>query len=300
MKTLSFFLLLCACVNAADRLAVGSKAPPLDIEHWLNKERVPKFEMGKVYVVEFWATWCGPCVASMPHLKELQERHAEDLVIIGVSEEDPDTIDEFLERERDGETFREITDAYWLTSDPDGSVDADYMKASGQRGIPTAFVVGKTGEIEWIGHPRDIDDPIARIINGTWNREAFAAAKRSPPVDRLPVLGLNRLSIGDRITIPVKGKNTGAVWGDSLYTLDSDPGTAAVHAGLLAAGETKMVEFWVVPSPNHFDGERRNGVTSGKWGKYKAAYIMRLANPIQDLKLNVGETGTITLCPVGD
>lgn len=285
MKTLVVFLLLCASVHAEGRLAVGSKAPPIDIEHWLNKERVPKFEMGKVYVVEFWATWCGPCVASMPHLKEVQERHPEDLVIIAVSDEDPDTIDEFLQRERDGKTYREITDSYWLTTDPDGSVDADYMKASGMRGIPTAFVVGKTGEIEWIGHPREIDQPIARIISGTWNREAFAAAKRRPPVDRLPVLGLNRLSIGDRVTIPVTGKDTGAVWGDSLYTLDSDPGTAAVHAGLLAVGETKMVEFWVVPSPNHFDGERRNGVTSRKWGKYKAAYIMRLTNPIQDLML---------------
>jgi thiol-disulfide isomerase/thioredoxin len=285
VKTLVVFLLLCASVHAEGRLAVGSKAPPIDIEHWLNKERVPKFEMGKVYVVEFWATWCGPCVASMPHLKEVQERHPEDLVIIAVSDEDPDTIDEFLQRERDGKTYREITDSYWLTTDPDGSVDADYMKASGMRGIPTAFVVGKTGEIEWIGHPREIDQPIARIISGTWNREAFAAAKRRPPVDRLPVLGLNRLSIGDRVTIPVTGKDTGAVWGDSLYTLDSDPGTAAVHAGLLAVGETKMVEFWVVPSPNHFDGERRNGVTSRKWGKYKAAYIMRLTNPIQDLML---------------
>ncbi len=51
-----------------------------------------------------------------------------------------------------------------------------------------------------------------------------------------------------------------------------------------------MVEFWVVPSPNHFDGERRNGVTSRKWGKYKAAYIMRLANPIQDLKVDAERT----------
>jgi len=300
MKTVVCFLLLCACVQAEERLGIGSEAPPIDIEHWLNREPVKEFEAGKVYVVEFWATWCGPCVASMPHLAELQERHGKDLVVIGVSDEDPEVIDEFLEKERDGQILREVTDAYWLTTDPDGSVDADYMEASGMRGIPTAFVVGKTGEIEWIGHPCNIDEPIAKIIDGTWNREAFAAAKRRPPVDRLPVLGLNRLSIGDRITIPVTGKDTGAVWGDSLYTLDSDPGTAAVHAGLLAVGETKMVEFWVVPSPNNFDGERRNGVTSRKWGKYKAAYIMRLANPIQDLRLNVGETATVTPCVVDD
>jgi thiol-disulfide isomerase/thioredoxin len=289
MKSLFIALVLLSGVSLAEgRLAVGSKAPPLDIEHWLNKESVKKFETGKVYVVEFWATWCGPCVASMPHLEELQERYGQDLVVIGVGNEDPDLIDDFLERERDGRTYREITDSYWLTSDPDGSVDADYMKASGMRGIPTAFVVGKTGEIEWIGHPCNIDEPIAKIIDGTWNREAFAAAKRRPPVDRAMAMGpmLTRLSVGDRITIPVTGKKAGPVWGDNLYTTDSDPAVAAVHAGLLNVGETKIVEFWIVPSPRSFSAAERNGIQSRKWGKYRSAYIMRLADPVQDLRFN--------------
>ncbi len=288
MKSLVAFLLLCACVHAEDRLTVGSKAPPIDIEHWLNKEPVERWETGKVYVVEFWATWCGPCVAQMPHLAELQEKYEKDLVVIGVSDEDPETIDEFLEKERDGMTFEEITDSYWLTTDPDGSVERDYMKAAAKGGIPTAFIIGKTGEIEWIGHPCNIDEPIAKIINGTWNREAYAAQQ----AERMrrqqasgQALALRNLSIGDRVTIPVTGKKTGTVWGDDLYTLDSDPGAAAVHAGLLDVGETKLVEFWVVPSPNSYSESDRNGIQTKKWGRYKAAYIMRLANPIQNLKL---------------
>jgi thiol-disulfide isomerase/thioredoxin len=302
VKTLFFFLLLCGVSLAEDRLAVGSKAPPIDIEHWLNREPVKRFEAGKVYVIEFWATWCGPCVGQMPHLGELQERHADDLVLISVGDEDPEVIDEFLEKERDGRNLREVTDAYWLTTDPDGSVDADYMKASGMRGIPTAFVVGKTGEIEWIGHPCNIDEPIAKIIDGTWNREAFAAAKRRPPVDRAMAMGsiLTKLSVGDRVTLPVTGKKAGPVWGDNLYTTDSDPAVAAVHAGLLNVGETRIVEFWIVPSPRSFGAADRNGIKSSKWGKYRSAYIMRLADPIQDLKLNAGETATITPCAVGD
>jgi thiol-disulfide isomerase/thioredoxin len=288
VKTLFFFLLLCACVHAEERLTVGSEAPPLDIEHWLNKEPVPKFEMGKVYVVEFWATWCGPCVASMPHLKELQERHAEDLVVIGVSDEDPDTIDEFLDKEKDGRTFREITDSYWLTTDPDRSVYKDYMTASDHRGIPTSFIIGMTGEIEWVGHPSSLGEPIAMIVNSKWNREAYAA-QRAERLRRLQQaagqgIALRNLSIGDRMTTSVTGKEQGSVWGDNLYTLDSDPGAAAVHAGLLDVGETKLVEFWVVPSPNSYPASERNGVQTRKWGRYKAAYLMRLATPVQGRK----------------
>ena len=289
MKIVVAFLLLCACVNAEDKITIGSKAPPIDIEHWLNKDPVDRWEPGKVYVVEFWATWCGPCVAQMPHLAELQEKYGKDLVVIGVSDEDPDTIEEFLDRDNDGKNFREITDSYWLTTDPDESVYKDYMTASDSRGIPTAFIIGKTGEIEWIGHPCNIREPLAMIVDGNWNREAYAAQQAERMRRRQQVsfqaLALRNLSIGDRVTIPVTGTKAGTVWGDNLYTLDSDPGAAAVHAGLLDVGETKLVEIWVVPSPNSFSEANRNGVRSRKWGKYKAAYIIRLADPIQTLKL---------------
>ena len=46
-----------------------------------------------------------------------------------------------------------------------------------------------------------------------------------------PRVAIQSLSIGDRVTMPVRGRKTGAVWGDAVYTLDSDPSTAAVHAG---------------------------------------------------------------------
>ena len=85
-------------------LTIGSKAPSIDVEHWLSNGNgkfpvVKKFQTGKVYVVEFWATWCGPCVASMPHISKLQNKFSDQGVqIISVSEEDLETVEEFLKK----------------------------------------------------------------------------------------------------------------------------------------------------------------------------------------------------------
>ena len=173
----------------ADELDIGSKAPSIDIEHWVQKagrdaagkfEPITDFAPGKVYVIEFWATWCPPCRTSMPHLSKLQDEFGEKgVTIISVSDEDLDTVTAFLETDAtEGKTYGEVTKNYLLSTDPDGSVSRDYMEAAGQNGIPTAFIVGRTGEIEWIGHPMQMDAPLAQIVAGTFDREAMAIAGR--------------------------------------------------------------------------------------------------------------------------
>jgi len=193
MKTriLLTFVLCCAVcaltlsprsVTAKD-FGIGSKAPPLDIEHWIQDgngffKQVKEFESGKVYVVEFWATWCGPCISSMPHLAELQNKYrGRDVQIISVSDETVDEVQDLLDKDNEqaGKTFAEVTSAYSLTTDPDGSVYKDYMDASNQQGIPTSFIVGKTGIIEWIGHPMELDEPLEAVVTDAWDREKFKA-----------------------------------------------------------------------------------------------------------------------------
>ncbi|MCE9630479.1 MAG: TlpA family protein disulfide reductase [Planctomycetia bacterium] len=164
-------------------LAVGSKAPLIEIEHWIQTREgafkpITEFAPGKVYVIEFWATCCGPCVASMPHLARLQDDYADKgVTIISVSDEDVDTIRQFLDQPADepgGKTYREITKGYCLTTDPDGSAGKAYMEASGEGGIPTAFLVGKTGKIEWIGHPAELDEPLELVVAGRFDPAAYA------------------------------------------------------------------------------------------------------------------------------
>ena len=60
---------------------------------------------GKVILLNFWATWCGPCVGEMPAFEQLQETYGEDLVLLAVnSGEDEETVKGFLEET--GYTFR--------------------------------------------------------------------------------------------------------------------------------------------------------------------------------------------------
>src|SRR5947209_897878 len=82
LLTLTFAALSGSFLSAADdpkptkdqpKLKVGDAAPPLTVTKWLSGAEVKSFEPGKVYVVEFWATWCGPCVVMMPHLGDIQE-----------------------------------------------------------------------------------------------------------------------------------------------------------------------------------------------------------------------------------
>lgn len=188
----------------AEEFGIGSTAPAIDIEHWLQDrggafKPVKEFAAGKVYVIEFWATWCGPCVASMPHLASLQDAYADKgVTIISVSDEEPATIEEFLERKvGDDKTFREVTKGYCLTTDPDRSVKKDYFDAAGENGIPAAFIVGKTGVVEWIGHPMQMDEPLERIVAGTWDRAAFLVEKREMDALQERLAPLGRLLQGD-------------------------------------------------------------------------------------------------------
>jgi thiol-disulfide isomerase/thioredoxin len=125
----------------------GTVPPPVSADAWLNWKGAepPTLEnlKGKVVVVEFWATWCGPCIAGIPHLNELHEKHARDgMVLLSLTDQSKAHVEQFMEK---------TTMNYTIGT---GSTTAgDY----GVRGIPQAFIIGRDGTLAWAGHPAHAD-----------------------------------------------------------------------------------------------------------------------------------------------
>lgn len=173
-----------AVETRSEQLVVGSKAPALNIQHWVSDgggeyPHTTDFKPGQIYVVEFWATWCGPCLKAMPHLAELQERYKAKVQLISVTNESLVEVADLMSQDypNSNRTFGQITGAYSLTADPDGSTHEDYMEAAGINSVPSAFVVGPSGEIEFMGHAGRIDGVLEKLVDGTWDRDAYYAAQ---------------------------------------------------------------------------------------------------------------------------
>ncbi len=149
-----------------------SDAPPLSIAKWVKGDPVA-FEKGKVYVVEFWATWCGPCIKSMPHLSELQDAYKGKLTFVGVTTED--------ERGNSLEAVEKMVGekgpgmGYTVAWDDAGKTYDAYMKAAGQNGIPCSYVIDGNGKIAYIGHPATLDLVLAWLVAGKWDPERSPA-----------------------------------------------------------------------------------------------------------------------------
>lgn len=149
------------------RLKVGDPSPGFQGSGFLQGERVGQVENGKAYLVDFWATWCGPCIDSIPHLQSLHQKYkAKGLVVIGqdVWENDPSKVKAFIEKTGDEMTYRIALD------DAKGTMAEHWLKAAGLKGIPTAFLVGKDGKVAWIGHPMGLDeDLIEQVLAGSYD-----------------------------------------------------------------------------------------------------------------------------------
>ncbi|WP_407175736.1 TlpA disulfide reductase family protein [Bradyrhizobium sp. STM 3562] len=151
-------------------LRMDSPAPPMKVENWLRGQPLTTFESGKIYIVEFWATWCGPCVAAMPHLIQLQETHKHAGVeVIGIAAaEQAETVEEARTKLETwlNENFSNLN--YRIGFDLTGEMNKLWMEASFSVGIPTSFVLDRDGRIAFIGHPGQLNDVLPKVLDGSW------------------------------------------------------------------------------------------------------------------------------------
>jgi thiol-disulfide isomerase/thioredoxin len=163
---------------AAPTLKVGDPAPKLQNGKWIQGDPVKGFEKDKAYIVEFWATWCGPCRVSIPHLNETYEKYKDKgLVVIGQDcwERDDGLVAPFVKQMGEKMTYRVVLDD--KSENDKGKMAETWMAAAGRNGIPSAFLVDKKGLIAWIGHPMELKEKtIDAVLDGTFDIHAAATA----------------------------------------------------------------------------------------------------------------------------
>jgi thiol-disulfide isomerase/thioredoxin len=163
-------VVLLSTIACRPKLAVGYDAPSLEVSRWVKGEGPSKLELGEVYVVEFWATWCGYCIDAIPHITQMAQNHKGKATFIGVNVlEGKGGAGKELENKVDS-FVGEMGDKMDYLVARDTSADTmlkTWMYAAGEKGIPCVFVVDGAGKIAWIGHPmygmdKAIDEVLAK------------------------------------------------------------------------------------------------------------------------------------------
>jgi len=125
--------------------------PPLQIAHWINAKPVKLADLkGKVVVLDFWSSFCGPCTKLMPHLNSLYEKHkAKGLVVIGVTEDDKADVGKFL---------KDKTISYPLAIDRRLEGEGQTLTTYKIVFIPAVWLIARDGTVVWKGRGQDLTD----------------------------------------------------------------------------------------------------------------------------------------------
>lgn len=165
------------------KLHIGDAPPAFRYSKWIQgSPEFTRLDDNGVYVLEFWATWCGPCIQAMPHLSELSRKYAGRITFVGVDvwENSHD-----LDNKKPQETYlpkvvqfvkgqRKLGRlTYNVVADNNAEdMGTNWLKAAGQEGIPCSFVIQK-GKIAWIGHPYYLDSILKAVDAGTFDVEGM-------------------------------------------------------------------------------------------------------------------------------
>ncbi|MHC4538349.1 MAG: ankyrin repeat domain-containing protein [Planctomycetota bacterium] len=154
-------------VSRPESPLIGKTAPSFTLPDVSGKRVSLSDFRGKVVLLDFWATWCGPCRQAIPHLQALHKKYKDQgLVVVGINnEKDHDKVKKFSEEQI----------SYVVLLDAD-----EQFEEYGVRGIPTAFYIDREGKIRYRdvgfgpGKEKQIEQKVRELLTGMEERKMAA------------------------------------------------------------------------------------------------------------------------------
>lgn len=135
----------------------GQPVPDIQLGRLMNsdKQAVSLNEMkGKIVILEFWATWCGPCIPAMAHLDELKKKFPGQIEVIAISDETEERIQRFIKNK---------PSSIWFVSDPKHSMQQHFPFHT----VPHSVVIDQNGKLVANTSPNEITENVIKtILNG--------------------------------------------------------------------------------------------------------------------------------------
>lgn len=153
MKKFKVIILLTICMIFTNDLF-----SQIRISEEIQSSKIAVEESNKLYFVDFWATWCAPCINAKKYLTTIQKQIPEDFYIVSLTQESPETVKKFL-----------------LKRPSELAIAIDYDKETftkhNVRSLPEGILFNASGKILWKGHPADLKpEEIKRFIRQNSDR----------------------------------------------------------------------------------------------------------------------------------